>query len=294
MLDFKKLITDTKIKINSSKKNYSIFIACVVILSWLVLGKLGISIVAAYFICQIPYIKKQAAKMKDKKIASAVIVAVAVIGFGGIFSFSAFIQHMMKSGMASYVRAPVTITSTIIKKTDWQQSINTIGEAQAVQSTGISSQSGGIVSEINFKSGQEVKKGDLLFKLDTSQLKANLEEAISKLRLGKITNDRYKKLASQRATSKESADKANADYLSALAQVANIESQIGFKEVRAPFDGRIGIRNISLGQFFNNGDNAATLTKIHPIFITFSIPQNKVNMLKKGSRDNLLFRQFSW
>ncbi|MDE5016662.1 efflux RND transporter periplasmic adaptor subunit, partial [Francisella tularensis subsp. holarctica] len=76
------------------------------------------------------------------------------------------------------------------------------------------------------------------------------------------------------------------DYLSALAQVLNIESQIGFKEVRAPFDGKIGIRNISFGQYFNNGDNAATLTKIDPIFITFPVPQNKVSIISVGQEIN--------
>ncbi|MDE4965859.1 HlyD family efflux transporter periplasmic adaptor subunit, partial [Francisella tularensis] len=75
---------------------------------------------------------------------------------------------------------------------------------------------------------------------------------------------------------------ANAEYLSALAQDQKIESQIGFKEDRAPFDGKIGIRKISLGQYFNNGDNAATLTKIDPIFITFPVPQNKVSMISVG------------
>ncbi|MDE5030040.1 HlyD family secretion protein, partial [Francisella tularensis subsp. holarctica] len=87
------------------------------------------------------------------------------------------------------------------------------------QSTAISSHSGGIVSEIHFKSVKEVKKGDLLFKLYTSQLKANLEEALSNIKLAKITKDRYNKLVEQKATSKESAYKANDDYISALDQV---------------------------------------------------------------------------
>lgn len=122
----------------------------------------------------------------------------------------------------------------------------------------------------------------MLFELDTSQLKADLEEALSNLKLARVTYERYKSLAKERATSKESADKAAASYLSALAKVKNIESQIGFKEVRAPFDGKIGIRNISLGQYFNNGDNAATLAKINPVFINFAVPQNKLSLIHLG------------
>ncbi|AJI44676.1 efflux RND transporter periplasmic adaptor subunit [Francisella tularensis subsp. novicida] len=285
-MDVKKTFLNIKQKINSSKRNYAIFVIATIILAWLVLGKLGISLAIVYFIFQINYIKNKLHKLKDKKTASIAIVVATLILFGGIFGFAEFIQSMIKKGMAAYVPQPVAVTSSVVEKTDWKQVINTIGEAQAVQSTAISSQSGGIVSEIHFKSGQEVKKGDLLFKLDTSQLKANLEEALSNLKLAKITKDRYNKLVEQKATSKESADKANADYLSALAQVQNIESQIGFKEIRAPFDGKIGIRNISLGQYFNNGDNAATLTTIAPIFITFPVPQNKVSMISVGQEIN--------
>ncbi|MED7788177.1 efflux RND transporter periplasmic adaptor subunit [Francisella sp. 19X1-34] len=281
-MDFKKTFENFKQKINANKKNYAIFCVATIVIAWLILGKLGAALAIVYFIFQINKVRSLLANLKNKNVASVVVVVATLVIFGGIFGFAEFVQSMIKKGMASYVPQPVAVTSTVVEKTDWQQIINTIGEAQAIQSTQISSQSGGIVSEINFKSGQEVKKGDLLFKLDTSQLKANLEEALSKLKLAKITTDRYNKLVQQRATSKETADKANADYLSALAQVQNIESQIGFKEVRAPFDGKIGIRNISLGQYFNNGDNAATLTKVDPIFITFSVPQNRVSLIKVG------------
>lgn len=278
----KKQLTNLNTTIHSSKTNYLMFIVISIAIAWLILGKLGVSIAIVYFIFQTEYVKKQLPKFKNKNFASIAVVVAALILFGCIFGFAQFIQSMISRGMASYVPQPVAVTSSEVIKTNWKQTINTIGEAQAIQSTKISSQSGGIVSEIHFKSGQEVKKGDLLFKLDTSQLKANLEEALSKLKLAKITNDRYNKLAGQRATSKESADKANSEYLSAMAQVQNIESQIGFKEVRAPFDGKIGIRNISLGEYFNNGDSAATLTMIDPIFITFSVPQNKVSQISVG------------
>ncbi|MGQ4002675.1 efflux RND transporter periplasmic adaptor subunit [Francisellaceae bacterium CB299] len=301
MFDIKKIkssLNSLYSKAHANKTNYLAFVVITVVLAWLVLGKFGVSIAIIYFIFKTKFMQKQLPKLKNKNFASAVIVIGTLTLFGGIFGFAQFIQTMISHGMASYVPQPVAVTSTTVEKSDWKQIINTIGEAQAIQSTEISSQSGGIVSEIHFKGGQEVKKGDLLFKLDTSQLRASLEEALSKLKLAKITNDRYKKLEQQRATSKESADQANADYLTAIAQVQNIESQIDFKEIRAPFDGKIGIRNISLGQYFNNGDSAATLTTIDPIFITFAVPQNKVSLIKIGQEiefysDSLLGQTFT-
>lgn len=157
-MDVKKTFLNIKQKINSSKRNYAIFVIATIILAWLVLGKLGISLAIVYFIFQINYIKNKLHKLKDKKTASIAIVVATLILFGGIFGFAEFIQSMIKKGMAAYVPQPVAVTSSVVEKTDWKQVINTIGEAQAVQSTAISSQSGGIVSEIHFKSGQEVKK----------------------------------------------------------------------------------------------------------------------------------------
>jgi len=298
MFDIKKSLNSLYTKAHQSKISYTVFIVVTVALAWLFLGKLGVSIALVYLIFKTKFVKKQLPKFGNKKFASGAIVVATLVLFGGIFGFAQFIQTMISHGMASYIPQPVAVTSSKVEKSDWKQVINTIGEAQAIQSTEISSQSGGIVSEIHFKGGQEVKKGDLLFKLDTSQLKASLEEALSNLKLAKITNDRYKKLETQRATSKESADQANANYLTAIAQVQNIESQIGFKEIRAPFDGKIGIRNISLGEYFNNGDSAATLTTIDPIFITFAVPQNKVNLIKIGQEiefysDSLLDQTFT-
>ncbi|GAB4222003.1 MAG: efflux RND transporter periplasmic adaptor subunit [Francisella sp.] len=284
-MEFKKFFLDAQQKIHSSKRNYIIFIVSVIALSWLLLGKLGVLLSVLYFICQINYFKNLLKKLfKNKKNASITIVVATLVLFGSLFGFSAFIKAMIKKGMSSYVPQPVAVTSSVVEKTDWEQVIDTIGEAKAYQTTDISSQSGGIVSEINFESGQEVKKGDILFKLDTSQLKASLKEALSNLKLAKITKDRYDKLVKQKAISKESADKANADYLSALAQVQNIESQISFKEVRAPFDGKIGIRNINLGEYFNTGASAATLTTLSPILINFPVPQNKISMIKVGQK----------
>ncbi|MED7789488.1 efflux RND transporter periplasmic adaptor subunit [Francisella sp. 19X1-34] len=284
---YKKLFKQLNEKINASKKNYIIFAIVLLVLLWLILGDFGVVVGVLYLIFKSQVVKNQLPKLRNRRIAAITAILITLIIFSLIFGIAFLMQTLTKYKMKYFVPEPANVTSSIIKETDWKQTIDAIGEAKAIQATQISSQSGGIISEIDFKSGQEVKKGQILFKLDTSQLKADLEEAVSKLKLAKITAERYDKLVKLKATSKESADKANTDYLSALAQVQNIESQIGFKEVRAPFDGKIGIRNINLGQYFNDGSNAATLTKISPIFVTFAVPQNKVSLIKIG--ENISF-----
>jgi len=289
----KQKLKDFMIKVKSKKIYYITFIICVVYIAYKLLGIIAGAVALTYFIHKISFIKKMLGKLQDKKTASIALVASIVIIFGLIFGFGQLVRSLISSGMASYTPQPVAVTSTFVEEKDWEPQINAIGEAQAVQSTQITSQSGGIVKTINFKSGQNVKQGDLLFSLDTSQLEASLDQAKANLKLTEITNQRYKKLVEQKATSKETADKAYADYLSAKAEVENIMSQIAFKEIRAPFDGKIGIRNISLGQYLNNGDNAATLTTIAPIYITFTIPQNKVDQINTGDEVNFYSDTYS-
>ena len=86
------------------------------------------------------------------------------------------------------------------------------------------------------------------------------------------------------SVSQQTFDESEAKYQEAAAQVQSIQANIDYHIVRAPFDGMIGIRNISLGQFFNQGDNAATLTMINPIYINFQVPQNYIGDVKVGTK----------
>ena len=161
MFDIKKIkssLNSLYSKAHANKTNYLAFVVITVVLAWLVLGKFGVSIAIIYFIFKTKFMQKQLPKLKNKNFASAVIVIGTLTLFGGIFGFAQFIQTMISHGMASYVPQPVAVTSTTVEKSDWKQIINTIGEAQAIQSTEISSQSGGIVSEITLKVDKKSKK----------------------------------------------------------------------------------------------------------------------------------------
>lgn len=95
-MDFKKTFLDLKEKINSSKKNYSIFVLATIVVAWLILGKLGISLAIVYFIFQINYIKTKLSLLKNKRTASIAVVVATLVLFGAIFGFAEFIQSMIK------------------------------------------------------------------------------------------------------------------------------------------------------------------------------------------------------
>ncbi|API86004.1 efflux RND transporter periplasmic adaptor subunit [Francisella uliginis] len=277
-------LKNLKDKIYSSKINYFIFAIVVVVMLKVIISDILAIVAFVYFITNSSFVKSRLHKLKNKQVASVAFIVLVLVIFGGAFAFSEFVSYMVSKKMAEYVPQPTVSTSETVKESSWENVFNTIGQISALQETEISSQSGGIVTKINFTSGEDVKKGDLLFELDTSQLKAELKSKLVTLKLAKITSDRELKLVKQKAVSKEEADKAEADYLSALADVQNIESQIAFKQVRAPFSGRIGIRNINLGEYFQNGDNAGTLTEITPVYVDFQVPQNSVGNINLGGK----------
>lgn len=221
---------------------------------------------------------------KKLLVSLAAVGGIALVIFGGTFGFSAYMSHEKAIAMKEYSPAPQVVTTAEVKTVDWQPNINLAGSAAAVQGIQVTAQASGLVSSISFQAGQIVKQGQELFRLNTQQLEAQLQEAKAQLRLAEITYKRYLDLVKTGSVSQQTFDESEAKYQEAVAQVQSIQANIDYHIVRAPFDGMIGIRNISLGQFFNQGDNAATLTMINPIYINFQVPQNYMNNVQVGTQ----------
>ena len=223
-------------------------------------------------------------KAPKKKLIKAfiIVIAILVVIFGGIFGFASFVNGKKASAMATWKMQVPEVTATQAKSETWHPSVKTIGEAVAIQNVNVTAQASGLVSTISFEAGQMVKKGDVLFTLDTQQLQAQLKQAQADLALAKITYQRDLDLLKSQAVSQQTVDQSKAQYDSNLANVESIRADINYRTVKAPFDGKIGLRQISLGQYFSAGNSAAILTEISPIYIDFSIPQNNFSNVKVG------------
>ncbi|WP_100551279.1 efflux RND transporter periplasmic adaptor subunit [Caedibacter taeniospiralis] len=221
-------------------------------------------------------------KAPKKKLVKAfiIVVAILIVIFGGIFGFTGFVNGKKAAAMATWKMQPPEVTASKASAETWYPSVKTIGEAVAIQNVSVTAQATGLVSSISFEAGQMVKKGEVLFTLDTQQLQAQLKQAEANLSLAKITYQRDLDLLKQQAVSQQTADQSKAQYEANLANVESIQANINYHIVKAPFDGKIGLRNISLGQYFSAGSNAATLTEISPIYINFTITQNNLSDVK--------------
>ncbi|KXU35487.1 hypothetical protein AXK11_06295 [Cephaloticoccus primus] len=177
---------------------------------------------------------------------------------------------------------PSAVVSTIAEEQDWEQTLQTIGTLSAVQGIMVETELEGKVVEIAFESGARVNAGDLLLRQDTSTERAQLADAEASAALARINYERAAGLRKQEANSRAEYDTARAALDSAEAQVAAIKAMIEKKTLRAPFAGRLGIRAVNFGQFVRGGQAVVPLFSLDPIYVDFSLPQQRLTALEVG------------
>jgi membrane fusion protein (multidrug efflux system) len=142
----------------------------------------------------------------------------------------------------------------------------------------------GLVREISFDSGASVKQGAVLVRLDTSTEEAQLAAALAEASLSRLSLDRARSLREGGSNSPADLDAAEARAKQADATVAGLRATIGKKIIRAPFDGRIAIRQVELGQVLSAGAPIASLQSVNPIHADFWLPQQALAEVKLGQR----------
>ena len=161
-----------------------------------------------------------------------------------------------------------TVTSAPVKAEDWPPVLPAVGSVSAVQGAIVSTELGGVVAKVNFQNGGEAKKDDVLVRLAAAAEDADLELARSDL-------ERTRDLAARKVISKAELDAAESKF-------KQKEGAVAKKEVRAPFDGQLGIRQVNVGQMINPGQQVVQLTALDPVFVDFALPQQELSKLSNG------------
>jgi membrane fusion protein, multidrug efflux system len=177
---------------------------------------------------------------------------------------------------------PTTVTSAPVKEEDWPPILSSVGSVSAVQGAVVSAELGGTVSEITFQNGGVAKKGDVLMRLDASSEEAQLRTAEADLELARKDLDRTRDLATRKVVSKAELDSAESKFKQKEGSVDQMRSMITKKEVRAPFDGQLGIRQVNVGQMINAGQQVVPLQALEPMYVDFAIPQQRLPQLSTG------------
>jgi membrane fusion protein (multidrug efflux system) len=212
----------------------------------------------------------------------AVVVAIGLLAaiLVSVFGIKALqIRKMMSTPM---VMPPTTVSSVTVKEEDWAPALSAVGSISAVQGAVISTELGGVVSQIAFENGGVAKAGDLLVQLDASAEEAQLKSAEADLELARSDLERSRELAGRKVISKAEIDAAESKFKQKQGVVEQMRSMISKKTVRAPFDGQLGIRQVNIGQMINAGQQVVPLTSLDPVFADFALPQQYLGQLTPG------------
>ena len=191
------------------------------------------------------------------------------------------IKALIASGENFAVQAEY-VTSAMVTEELWKQTLDAVGSLTAVQGVLVSTETAGKIRDLHFESGESVESGQLLVELDTSSEEAQLAAAEADADLASINLDRAKKLRRSNTVAEAELDSAQAAFLASEARVENLEALIAKKRISAPFSGQLGIRQVNLGQFINNGDPIVSLQSLDPIFVDFAFPQKWVSLVVTG------------
>ncbi len=211
-------------------------------------------------------------------------VGIAVGGLVILIILLVGVKVMQISKMMSTPRTmpPTTVSSTEVKEEDWAPVFSSIGSVSAVQGAVIAAELGGVVAQVNCQNGGEAKKGEVLVKLDTSSEEAQLHTAEADLELARTNLLRTKDLAARKVVSKQELDAAQSAFGQKQGVVDNMRAFITKKEVRAPFDGQLGIRQVNVGQSIDARQPVVQLTALDPVYVDFALPQQDLPQLATG------------
>ncbi|MBW6500683.1 MAG: efflux RND transporter periplasmic adaptor subunit [Bacteroidales bacterium] len=185
-------------------------------------------------------------------------------------------------GMMGQGRQILNATGFVINPTELSEYINTTGTLRPDEEVELSFETSGKIVEINFTEGTRVRKGDLLAKINDRPLQAQLQKLQAQKKLAEEKEFRQRSLLDRDAISRESYDQIVTELQTIQADINLITARISETELRAPFDGIIGLRYLSEGSFANTSTKIARLVKNSPIKVEFSIPERYADRIRIG------------
>ncbi len=218
---------------------------------------------------------------RDPKQMRVVIITLVVLA---VLLGSLYLWRGWRAGQApAWQPQAVPVAAKVISYREIPASLEAVGSLRAVREVMLAPEVGGRISAIYFEAGRQVGRGALLVQLFDGPERADRRAAQAKAAFAGIQVARSRELAPSGAEPRELLQQRVAERDQAAASVQQVDARIVQKQVRAPFAGEIGIRQINLGQYVNPGDAIATLTALDTLYVEFALPQQELSRLKPGS-----------
>ncbi len=214
------------------------------------------------------------------------IIMLAAVGIvlGAIFGFGIFKNVMISRYFATAGAPPQTVSTMPAKFDDWQPTMSAVGSLRAAKGADLALEVPGVVDEVAFDSGEEVVAGTVLLRLRAADDEARLRSLEATAQLAATTYDRNRKQFEAKAISQASLDVDAANLKSARAAVEEQRATVNKKVLRAPFSGRLGVRQVDVGQYLTPGTAVVTLQALDPIYADFYVPPAQAAKIAVGQK----------
>lgn len=176
------------------------------------------------------------------------------------------------------------VDGVVVKPQEFANNLAVTGSIEANEQVQIRGQVSGLIRSITFKEGGSVKEGQVLLKIDDAELRAQLAQAQTRQNLAAENAERAAQLFKKEAISREEFDIATADFKTLQSQTQLIQAQLAKTTINAPFSGRIGLRNVSVGGYLTPETIVANLISTDPVKIAFSIPEKYASQVKVNTK----------
>lgn len=212
------------------------------------------------------------------------LVMLLVVGavLGAALGFREYVEKKTSAAMAAAGAPLQTVSTTKAAASDWQPTIDAVGGLRAEKGTDLSLELAGLVQTIEFHSGKDVQAGELLLRLNADDDIAKLQSLEAQAQIAQINYDRDLRQLKPGAVSQAVVDNDQATLKSAKANADQQRALVEKKRLMAPFAGRLGLRQVDLGQYLSPGTVIVTLQSLDPIFADFYVPQQAAGQLKPG------------
>ena len=207
---------------------------------------------------------------------------IALLVVGAIFGTKYVKVKSAAAAMAARRPAPASVTTASAVAQTWRSELSAVGTVESFQGVTLRSEIEGRIVRIAFESGAVVKEGDVLVELDAATETAQLKSLEAAARLSAASLERAVNLRRTGNNTASEFDTAEATHAQALAAVDVLKATLAKKRIVSPFDGRVGIRQINVGQFLNKADIIVTLEAVNPVYVDFALPQQELPHLNPG------------
>lgn len=171
-----------------------------------------------------------------------------------------------------------------VARRDLVEDLRVVGSLAPNETASIRPEMNGLIRSIHFEEGQQVKKGDLLAKIEDAELQAQLAQTRSRHDLARLNLERAENLRQTQSNTQADFDRARSEFAATQAEIDLLKVRLARTEIRAPFDGVVESRSLSPGDYVNTQSVITTLNDLSRLKVEFQVPERYLSKVRRGTR----------